>query len=496
MHVHRGGWGRRVALWLVLVLSTIALSAVAAGFTPQTVPNPRPATQGHVSDPDGLLTAADEARINQLLGRLEADTGVQVAVVTVNRIQEPADEFGFSQQLFNLWGLGDARRDDGLLVLLVKDQRRIRFHTGYGLEGDLPDVLCARIQKAHMIPRFRDRQYGEGLWAGLLEVDQVLREARNVRPNPRGSESRRAVRWETFRNRVLTFYGGFIVIVLLARVRSGYFRPDAGSDHPVPPAMRLSWRFWVVGYVVLPLGILALFESGAVYAADPVWACLGVLYGHFALLALDRARRLHAHARALLAQQAFGELDTLMRQQRSAWAWTALLLPLPFLFYLPYIWSRPRHYRDHVRTCPACAHPMRRLTESEEDAHLDAARQCEERLWSLDHDVWACTACPTVRAWAYPGLRAVYQDCPACQARALVFSKDTVVRPARSRGQKGLLQRDYVCRFCSHVKTEDIEFEYRIRGRSVPSPFGGGGGSGGGGWGGGSSGGGGATGSW
>ena len=66
-------------------------------------------------------------------------------------------------ELFERWGIGDRARDDGLLVLLVRDRRTVRMHTGYGLEGLLPDLLCHRIEQQFMKPAFKDGRYGEGL---------------------------------------------------------------------------------------------------------------------------------------------------------------------------------------------------------------------------------------------------------------------------------------------------------------------------------------------
>ena len=72
---------------------------------------------------------------------LEKKTGIQAIVVMLPSIGDE-DIFEFSQKLFRHWGIGEKKRNNGLLVVYVSDQRTIRFHTGYGIEGSLPDAKC------------------------------------------------------------------------------------------------------------------------------------------------------------------------------------------------------------------------------------------------------------------------------------------------------------------------------------------------------------------
>lgn len=78
-----------------------------------------------------------------------------MAVVAVDDIAG-GDAFSFAVELFRSWGVGSAESDNGLGILLVKELREIRFVTGGGLEGILPDALCKRIQLNYMLPAFRE----------------------------------------------------------------------------------------------------------------------------------------------------------------------------------------------------------------------------------------------------------------------------------------------------------------------------------------------------
>ena len=146
--------------YFLLSLLIVWTSALAAPSTVESVPNARLINGSHVSDPDSIVGAAATAQIDRLLNSLQRDTGVQVAVVAVDSIGTE-DVFSFAQKLFERWGVGDRKKDDGLLVLLVKDQNTIRMHTGYGLEGSLPDIVCKRIQRNYMVPAFKDGRYGD-----------------------------------------------------------------------------------------------------------------------------------------------------------------------------------------------------------------------------------------------------------------------------------------------------------------------------------------------
>ena len=80
----------------------------------------------------------------------------------------------FTTELFNLWGVGDAKTDSGLLIVLVMQQRRLEMETGYGLEGTLSDGWLGTMQSSVMVPHFKRGEHGKGLAAGLAAVEAKL----------------------------------------------------------------------------------------------------------------------------------------------------------------------------------------------------------------------------------------------------------------------------------------------------------------------------------
>lgn len=150
--------------------------AYAKTYTPKDIPNVQVGERTRfVSNPDAILSERAVAVLDSLCLSLSERGIAEVAVVVVEDIS-PRDMVGFSQSLFEMWGVGDEALDNGLGVLLVEDMREIRFHTGYGLEGVLTDAMCRRLQQEYMVPHFRDGDYSEGMVEGMMAVERLLTE--------------------------------------------------------------------------------------------------------------------------------------------------------------------------------------------------------------------------------------------------------------------------------------------------------------------------------
>ncbi len=108
-----------------------------------------------------------------MLKSLEDSTTVQVAVAVINSIGEKVPK-EFATALFRYWGIGQSDKDNGLLILLVMDQRRMEFEVGYGLEGILTDGICKRIQVLHMVPYAKEGNFDAAVKNGLYEVNKIL----------------------------------------------------------------------------------------------------------------------------------------------------------------------------------------------------------------------------------------------------------------------------------------------------------------------------------
>lgn len=125
-----------------------------------------------VSNPDGILSAETVNTLDQMLFSLQEANTSEVAVGALQSIGDN-DIDDFATDLFTRWGIGK-QNDNGLLVLLVLDQRRITFRTGYGIEGILPDAICKRIQTQYVIPQFKQGDYDKGILDGMNVITRLL----------------------------------------------------------------------------------------------------------------------------------------------------------------------------------------------------------------------------------------------------------------------------------------------------------------------------------
>lgn len=141
---------------LALIFSIILLIPLQAQEKVYTVDNlPKVHLQNkmqYVCNPAGILSQESCNEIDAMLYALEQQTGIETVVAVVPSIGN-AECFDFSHELLNKWGVGKKEKNNGLVILLVTDQRCIQFYTGYGLEGVLPDAICKRIQTKYMIDR-------------------------------------------------------------------------------------------------------------------------------------------------------------------------------------------------------------------------------------------------------------------------------------------------------------------------------------------------------
>jgi uncharacterized protein len=159
-------WVRR-ALRALACLWLLALPLAALAL------QPIPKLEARVTDLTGTLTASEQAELEQKLSAFEARKGAQIAVLVVPTTA-PEDIAQYSIRVVESWKIGRKKTDDGVLVLLAKDDHTTRIEVGYGLEGALPDAIANRIIDETMIPLFKQGQYFAGLSAGVTQIMQVV----------------------------------------------------------------------------------------------------------------------------------------------------------------------------------------------------------------------------------------------------------------------------------------------------------------------------------
>lgn len=164
---------RLFSISLFLCLLLLSVQAQKA-YTPDNIPKVHLQDKmRYACNPDAILSQAACDSIDRMLYALEQQTGIETVVAVVTSIGSD-DCFDFAHRLLNEWGVGKKGKNNGLVILLVTDQRCIQFYTGYGLEGDLPDAICKRIQTRDMIPYLKDGNWDAGMVAGVRAVCERL----------------------------------------------------------------------------------------------------------------------------------------------------------------------------------------------------------------------------------------------------------------------------------------------------------------------------------
>ena len=159
-----------------------ALVAILAAPT-ATAQREVPYLSGRVVDEADIVPDDAEARIEQRLAAWEAETGNQVAVLTVDSLEGDAIE-DFSMRVAETWKIGRGGVDDGVIFVVASDDRRMRIEVGYGLEAELTDLESGRILDEIVGPRFRQGDFGGGVEAGVEAILAGVEGAELPEPPP------------------------------------------------------------------------------------------------------------------------------------------------------------------------------------------------------------------------------------------------------------------------------------------------------------------------
>ncbi len=361
----------------ILVILFCSIGIYAGVYTPQDVPNLHSVSvQDYVSNPDAILSPAAVAELNRLSCALYKRAEVELVVVAIDAMNDDSQPVDFAQTLFNAWGIGKEGKNTGVLILLVRDSRDIRIHTGGGMEGLLPDGVCSDIIQTTMIPRLSNGDYDGGIIAGAEAIiaktttDEALQE------------------------------------LLL-----GY------RNRPSKLGLYVSYYFTLAFFVLILLAFAAYRE----------------LNGNTNLPKNIRYR----HAR------------TNLYRFRIA----AIFFPFPCALFLWWYRKQIERIRTSAMLCPECHNPMRRLSENEEDTYLNDAEQSEERVKSIDYDVWLCPSCFNHIILPYEAERTQYSRCPYCHAKTYAVQSNIITRQPTATS-KGIGQKTYHCKHCGKTTVQ------------------------------------------
>jgi len=168
---------------MIRLLAGIVIAlACFCGVTVAEAAAPLPELRALVTDQAGMLSPEAAGRLEQTLRDYEKQTGHQFALLTIPTLDgDPIEDFGI--RVAQQWKLGNAQRDDGLILIIAAQERKMRIEVGYGLEGPIPDALGARIVRHELVPAFRAGNFEAGITRAFELLMQAARgEAVRVGP--------------------------------------------------------------------------------------------------------------------------------------------------------------------------------------------------------------------------------------------------------------------------------------------------------------------------
>ena len=156
--------------------TALAIGLAAAAAVPalaDTPVAPLPALTGRVVDEAALLTPVQKQELTQTLAEIETETSSQLVVVTLKSLRgRTIEEIGV--KLGRTWGIGRKGADDGALLIVAPNERKVRIEVGYGLEGALTDALSALIIHNAILPEFRRGDFPAGITAGVRDIRTII----------------------------------------------------------------------------------------------------------------------------------------------------------------------------------------------------------------------------------------------------------------------------------------------------------------------------------
>jgi uncharacterized protein len=210
----------------LLVLCVGAVSALALDFPPLT---------GRVVDNAGILSADIRADLADKSKFLEEKSGIQLVVATVPSLQG-SDIETYGNGLFRAWKLGQAQKNNGVLLLVAPNEHKVRIEVGYGLEGTLTDAVASVIISSAIIPRFKTGDFSGGVERGVGGILDVLSgDAAEWQPQAVAvvRQDNNSIFWAFF---PMLLGVGFIIVTQLIgfSIRRLYLGLRYGDWHPAP----------------------------------------------------------------------------------------------------------------------------------------------------------------------------------------------------------------------------------------------------------------------
>jgi uncharacterized protein len=165
---------KRIVFLVCLCLTLTFFPSPSYAIRVQDVPNPRTQNCGWVTDMAQILNPETEAQLNQMISKLEQTNGDEIAVVTVPESTPSLTSKAFTTELFNNWGIGKKKQNNGVLFLVSVRDRRVEIETGSGIKSILSTAYISNVIQQEIIPQFKQGNFQQGILSGTQSLVSKL----------------------------------------------------------------------------------------------------------------------------------------------------------------------------------------------------------------------------------------------------------------------------------------------------------------------------------
>jgi uncharacterized protein len=256
-----------------MVLLVLALLVVAYSSRPAFAAPTFPALTGQIVDGAGILSADDKAAIDAELRALEGKSSDQLVVVTVPSLEGyEIEDYGY--QLGRHWGIGQKDKNNGVLLIVAPNERKVRIEVGRGLEPVVTDLMSKIIIENAILPEFRRGNFGAGIRAGVRDLkDTLLGDAEAVKERARGLNSGDGPDWIGII--MIAFWIAVVIYIFYAQTQYAAQQQRLGRD-----GRRLKrGRARDDGFVIFPGGASDSWGGGGWSSGGGGWSGGGGDFG-------------------------------------------------------------------------------------------------------------------------------------------------------------------------------------------------------------------------
>jgi len=167
---------------LVFIFSFLACFPFMPSLMPAISAEPNyPNYSAYVNDYAGVLQSGSKTQTEDLIAKVEVETGSEIAVAIVSSLEGISVE-EYAVTLFEKWGVGKKKEDNGVLLLVAIEDRKLRIEVGYGLEGTITDLEAGNIINNVIAPKFKQNDYSAGVYDGVVAIANQIYEEKGMTP--------------------------------------------------------------------------------------------------------------------------------------------------------------------------------------------------------------------------------------------------------------------------------------------------------------------------